>query len=234
MKLTGMLAAAAFMLAPAQSDRSAEDRVYTAEQATRGKAVIERHCTSCHGEDLSGMEGPALVGSSFLLNWEPRNLDMLFTKIRDSMPPEAVTDVTDEEKLDAIAYLLQQNGFPAGTSELSRESGALARITMASPKSGAQPRTGAFVRTLGCLSQGSDNGWVLNRATAPTPAAASASQKSAPGAPLGTQDIKLMNVFPNPAPHKGHKIEVTGLFMNDSSGTAVNVLSLEMIAADCQ
>src|SRR6476620_11386952 len=99
---------------PRQQGKTAEDGVYTAAQAARGKLVVEAHCTNCHGATLSGLEGPALAGASFRLNWETKDLGALFTKIRDTMPDGAVSSISDDEKLDSVAYLLDQNGFPAG------------------------------------------------------------------------------------------------------------------------
>ena len=97
--------------------------VYTAAQAERGRAVVEAHCGECHHDDLSGGEGPALVGSTFMLKWEMHSVERLFHKIRDTMPEAGSTDVSDVEKLDTVAYILQQNGFPAGATELTEATG---------------------------------------------------------------------------------------------------------------
>ena len=70
--------------------------VYTAAQAeTRGRTVVEAHCSECHHDDLSGGEGPALVGSSFMVKWEMQSVERLFHKIRDTMPEVGSTDVTN-------------------------------------------------------------------------------------------------------------------------------------------
>lgn len=47
--------------------RSVWDGIFTEEQATRGKAVYEQHCRSCHGADLMGdgvMDPSLAIGSS--------------------------------------------------------------------------------------------------------------------------------------------------------------------------
>ena len=69
--------------------------VYTAAQAERGRSVVDDHCSECHHEDLSGGEGPALVGSAFMVKWEMQSVERLFHKIRDTMPEVGSTDVTD-------------------------------------------------------------------------------------------------------------------------------------------
>jgi mono/diheme cytochrome c family protein len=202
----------------AQAAKSAEDGIYTSAQADRGKAVVEAHCVNCHRSDLGGLEGPALVGPSFLLTWEGRDLDALFERIRDTMPADAIGSISDAEKLDSVAYLLQQNGFPAGTSELSR--GTDNRIGIAISKKGnnGPPRAGAVVRTKGCLTERSAKEWVLTNA------------EEVSG---DIKDLRLLNVFPDPSAHKGHKVAVMGLFVSDPALPALNVLTLEMVSADC-
>jgi mono/diheme cytochrome c family protein len=194
-------------LAVAQT-ATATGGIYSAAQANRGRIVVENHCTSCHGDALNGLEGPALVGNAFMLNWERTDLDALFRKIRDTMPPAEVASVTEDEKLDALAYLLQQNGFPEGPSELSRSSEARARIPLGQPA--APPRTGSLVRVAGCLSEGEGKTWRLTSASEP----------------LANQTVQLLNVFPDPSPHKGHAVDVSGLLVRDTAGISLNVISL--------
>ena len=66
---------------------------YTTAQAERGRAVVEAHCGECHQDDLSGGEGPALVGPTFMLKWELNSVERLFHKIRDTMPEAGSSDV---------------------------------------------------------------------------------------------------------------------------------------------
>ncbi len=214
-----VFAALALMGAVPQATKSAEDGVYTAAQAERGKAVVEAHCANCHRSDLGGLEGPALVGSSFLLNWESRDLDTLFERIRDTMPADAITSISDAEKLDSVAYILQQNGFPAGNSELSRGADKRIGIALSKKSANAPPRAGAVVRTSGCLSQPDGKEWLLTNA------------EQVPG---DIQNLRLLNIFPDPSAHKGHKVAVMGLFVSDPTVPALNVLTLEMVAADCE
>src|SRR5687767_11167469 len=76
--------------------------VYTTAQAERGRRVVENHCSECHHDDLSGGEGPALIGPSFMVKWEMQSVERLFHKIRDTMPEVGSTNVTDAEKLDTV------------------------------------------------------------------------------------------------------------------------------------
>jgi mono/diheme cytochrome c family protein len=206
--------------------------VYSAAQADRGRSVVQTHCAACHGDDLTGLEGPALVGASFMLKWEHGDVAALFRKIRDTMPPGEATSISESEKIDAVAYLLQQNGFKEGAVELPRDPDALARIPM-SPQSGPIAlRTGSLVRVTGCLTQGDGKSWTLTHATELKPAAAS-SVNAGGDAALGDATVQLLSVFPDPASHKGHKVEVTGLLVRDATGVSVNTMSLDMVSAAC-
>lgn len=94
--------------------------VYTSGQAERGKAAFNNACIRCHGEDLAGTTAPALKGERFESSWGGGTIENLFVKIRDTMPPNFGTILDDQAKLDIVSYILQTNGFPAGSSELQR------------------------------------------------------------------------------------------------------------------
>ena len=219
------------------SDPQVWSGVFTAAQAERGRAVVQNHCSECHHEDLSGGEGPALAGATFMLKWETHTVERLFHKIRDTMPSRDNTDVTDQQKLDSVAYILQQNGFPTGSVELADTPGALASLRLV-PKGGpAPPRAGALVQATGCLQEVSANKWVLTQSTEPQvttldPMAADAKQSTAAAAP-GNQTIELMSVFPSPVAIKGHKALAKGLYITAPSGSRINVMSLESLGPDC-
>jgi S-disulfanyl-L-cysteine oxidoreductase SoxD len=211
--------------------------VYTAAQAERGRLVVQNHCSECHHEDLSGGEGPALAGSTFMLKWETHSVERLFHKIRDTMPSVGSDEVTESQKLDTVAYILQQNGFPAGSVELKDAPGVLAAIQMV-PKSGpAAPRPGALVRAIGCVEETEANSWSLTQSTAPqvtTLEPMTATDKaSAASTSAGTDTIGLLSVFPSPAALKGHKAIAKGLLIKAGTGFRINVMSLESLSPDC-
>src|SRR5437763_14356935 len=101
------------------------DRVYTAAQAERGKTVYETRCGRCHGGDLRGVSGSPLAGEGFLLHWEGRTVDRLFRKISDTMPPDAAGTLSGRDAIDTVAYVLQENAFPAGSTALVADPAAL-------------------------------------------------------------------------------------------------------------
>mgnify|MGYP001044195661 CR=1 FL=1 len=134
--LTVVLAGAA----QAQSPRSAWDGVYTDAQAQRGAALYARHCVMCHRPGLGGdYETPPLTGV-FLHAWAGADLATLFDKVAVTMPLSRPGTLSPAENADILALILQANGFPAGTAELSADPGPLKaiRLDVARPARGAR------------------------------------------------------------------------------------------------
>jgi quinoprotein glucose dehydrogenase len=120
-----LLAAAAF----AHTTRSVWDGVYTEDQAKRGAAVYANECAACHGADLNGGESaPALVGGGFLSNWNTLTVGDLFERIRLSMPQDNPGRLSRQQDADVLALLLQANEFPAGKTELDKQTEVLKLI----------------------------------------------------------------------------------------------------------
>jgi S-disulfanyl-L-cysteine oxidoreductase SoxD len=108
------------------------DGIYTAEQAKRGKAEFDQTCSRCHNLALIGSErGPAIKGSTFLSHWDKGSVADLFIKIRDTMPEGGPGTLNEDTKIDILSYILQQNGFPAGTVELKKDLPSLEDIQLA-------------------------------------------------------------------------------------------------------
>ncbi len=111
-------------------DRKMWDGVYTAEQAARGKPRFEASCSRCHNIELLGSErGPALKGNAFWNKYENDSLASLFTLIRDTMPRDGGAGVvSDEVKVDILAYILSRNDVPPGSEELKLSPNVLEAI----------------------------------------------------------------------------------------------------------
>src|SRR5215472_9503829 len=103
----------------ATGPRSVWDGVYTEEQAKRGQPLYQQKCASCHGDKMTGGESaPPLTGGQFLSNWNGLTLDVLFERIRLTMPSDNPARVSRPAKADILAYLLSMNKFPSGKTEL--------------------------------------------------------------------------------------------------------------------
>lgn len=121
--------------APEAESRSVWDGVYTEEQAKRGEPVYSKECASCHGAALTGGESaPPLTGGVFLANWNGLTLGDLFDRIRKTMPQTNPGRLTRQQDADILAFILSANKFPAGKTELYRQSEMLKEIRFDSAK----------------------------------------------------------------------------------------------------
>jgi S-disulfanyl-L-cysteine oxidoreductase SoxD len=121
--------------------KSVWDRVYTFEQAGRGKTLYGAHCASCHGDHLEGTNDPysaqlspgkgrALAGPYFQADYRGQSLRHLSDRIRVTMPFGNPGILTRAEVLDITAYILSANGFPDGSTELTDNLRLLDEITI--------------------------------------------------------------------------------------------------------
>ena len=113
------------------ADKSVWDGVYTTSQASRGKAIYTASCQMCHGENLGGgldaaVQVPALKREDFGLT--RRDLNNLYGFVLDSMPRNEPGNLSAGNAVDVIAYILQQNGFPAGGTDLVPDPSVLEAI----------------------------------------------------------------------------------------------------------
>lgn len=212
--------------------------VFTAAQAERGKAVFNTTCLRCHGEDLSGNTAPALKGDRFQSSWGGDVVESLFTKVRDTMPPNFGTILDDQVKLDIVTYILQTNGFPAGASELKVGSADVATAQILKKGEQAVVQNFSLIQTVGCLASGPDNTWMLTRTAEPITTRDDAPSEralaSAAAKPLGTKTFRLISVVPfKPESHTGQKVEARGLIYTEPGDERINVTSLKATGANC-
>jgi mono/diheme cytochrome c family protein len=132
----GLLACLAFILiAQEPPARSVWDGVYTPEQASRGQTLYNKECATCHGQSLSGgEEAPPLSGGAFMANWNGLTVGDLFERIRVSMPEGRPGTLSRQQNADILAYILTGNQFPAGKTELNKETELLKQIRFESAR----------------------------------------------------------------------------------------------------
>lgn len=95
--------------------------------------------------------GPALVGDAFLQAWANRPLSDLFTFEHTKMPANNPGSVPEDKLWTITAYILQKNGFPAGSIPL----GTQAESRVLTRPSGSQAESRVLIRPSG--SQASSN-----------------------------------------------------------------------------
>lgn len=133
----------------------AADGLFTTEQARRGREVYRSECASCHRDDLNGRRsdgGPALRGTEFLNKWRGQGVMEILRPAEELMPAQhpgkawsapdspvrppaqgrapapPPSQLNRQAYVDVIAYILQQNGAPAGDLELPTDPTLLKKV----------------------------------------------------------------------------------------------------------
>ena len=123
------LVLAGVALAVDAQTRSVRDGVYTDAQAERGKAVYVAQCEACHKADLRGEPmTPSLVGVSFAFRWNGQTLYDYLIGMRSTMPQGAPGGLSEAAYVDVLAFILAENGYPAGDVGLVADADALKAV----------------------------------------------------------------------------------------------------------
>src|ERR1019366_5942057 len=130
--------------------------------AARGAMAFSQSCAGCHA---LGTQGKApIAGEAFWKSFAQKNVGDLLEFVSKYMPNGTPGSLSEPTYDDIVALILKSNDFPAGTTELARNSKADVQII---PKDGrtALPAD-TLIRVVGCLARnGSD--WVVTSATPP-------------------------------------------------------------------
>lgn len=99
------------------------DGIYTADQAAKGKAKYDEVCASCHQPSkFSGAEFSRAFGGKPLVEIDAAMAEM---------PMDNPGSLKRDEVASLIAFFLEMNKYPAGTTPLSGEVDALKAIMVA-------------------------------------------------------------------------------------------------------
>jgi mono/diheme cytochrome c family protein len=105
---------------------------FTEEQVQRGKSIYQKNCQDCHGSTLDNGEfgGAPLKGSYFRQHWGSGDVSALFGYVNTLMPPDRPGQLSPQTYADLTAFLLSNNGYAAGTEELTADQDAQRKMTM--------------------------------------------------------------------------------------------------------
>ena len=121
-----LLIAAALTVAaaPLAIAQAAKPSLYTDAQATAGAQAYASSCAACHGSALEGVAAPALKGAAFgeMATAQSMTAATLLDVIANTMPQSDPGSLKPEEYAAVTAYILQQNGYPAGATALAKDS----------------------------------------------------------------------------------------------------------------
>ena len=208
--------------------RTVWDGAYMEAQAARGITTFGQSCSGCHALAAEG-KAP-LVGEPFWKSFAQKTVGDLLEFVSTNMPNGTPGSLDESTYKDIVALILKSNGFPAGTTELGRNTTAAVQIV---PKDGrAELPANAFVRVVGCLARsGAD--WVVTSATTPERA-----ERVAPGAedatrPLGNRTMPLKFVLTRLDALVGSRVEVSGLLIGAGGADGINVTEVNRVAQKC-
>ena len=240
MLLTASFAAQA---APKAGGPSVLDGVYTSAQARRGQEQFEEHCASCHRQDLGGISGPALKGDRFLDQWREFPLDVLVNDMRQQMPLRNPGGLAPGTYVDITAYLLEANGLPSGSGELTQE--VAASVLFVRPGGPEPLPTSAPAVIVGCMTKETGTGWFLTSASEPARTLdayefTEDELRTAGDIALGSGVFRLQNLDALPGSIEAadrlvdQKVAAKGILVRAEKGPRLNVAALSALGNACQ
>jgi mono/diheme cytochrome c family protein len=90
---------------------------FTAPQAAAGAKAYMENCAKCHGANLAGFTGPALVGKTSGI--AQQSIVEVYEYVSQQMPMSAPGSLSKAEYVSILAYLLEKNGHTPGTHPLT-------------------------------------------------------------------------------------------------------------------
>jgi alcohol dehydrogenase (cytochrome c) len=87
---------------------------FISEQTAKGRFEYAQKCSVCHGAQLQGTGAPALRGTEFVAQWNGKKLAEFYEYVHKNMPLGVGASLPSQEYADIVAYILAQNGLPAG------------------------------------------------------------------------------------------------------------------------
>ena len=101
--------------------------LYTEEQARRGQRAFRRVCSECHY--TSEFRGPVFTDA-----WARRTARDFYRELRRTMPDDNPGGLPRQTYVDVMAYILELNGYPAGSEELPPDDAILESFRLTPPQ----------------------------------------------------------------------------------------------------
>jgi PQQ-dependent dehydrogenase (methanol/ethanol family) len=92
---------------------------FSSSQVSSGRWEYSQHCAVCHGATLTGGGAPGLKGTTFIAQWNGKQLKEFYGYVHDQMPLGQAGTLDGQQYADIVSYVLAQNGLPAGTDKLT-------------------------------------------------------------------------------------------------------------------
>jgi hypothetical protein len=185
-------------------------------------------CSGCHALAAEG-KAP-LAGEAFWKSFAQKTVGDLLEFVSANMPNGNPRSLSDSTYSDIVALMLKSNGFPAGTTELRRDS--IADVQIVRKDGSTELPADALVRVVGCLAKsGAD--WVVAKATRPERAERAVPDGEDATRPLGSRTIPLKFVVTRLDPLAGSRVAVSGLLIGAGGADGINVTAVSRVAQKC-
>jgi mono/diheme cytochrome c family protein len=211
------------------------DGVFTSQQVQRGAQQYEAVCAACHEGDEPEANPPK--GAGFIDRWREAPVGFLYNFLRANMPGDKPGSLSEANYVDLVAYLLQNEDYPAGAVELT--AAKTAGILFVGHDGPKPLPDNALVSAAGCLASNAQGDWMLSAATAP--ARTRSGDTTSPeeiaasaAAPLGQASYRLNNAEDLAvAKLKGRKVQAKGVLTKVLNPYTLSVQSLEAAGDGC-
>jgi quinoprotein glucose dehydrogenase len=217
-----------------QASQTVWDGVFTATQAERGRGFYLANCAECHGGSLEGGEKQALKGDRFWADWQESTVDYMLGRISKNMPfsedGSLAGTLGTTTYVDIVAHILNTNGFPTGSTELTAASSVGVQIVKKGGPS--ELPADAFAHVVGCLTKGEGRDWKLTRGSRPT--RVFESQAPNADAPLGDREYTLKFVLQSLDKYAGYRMSVAATLMGEGGEDGLDVRTISPVNATCE
>ena len=112
--VVGGFLAIAWSLSAQDGATSVQSGVYSQEQAERGQQLFGEACMVCHQPE-------EFADGGYMDGWSGMSVNDMVGFIRSTMPEDNPGRLKRNEYIDIVAFLFQQNGLPAGETEMVRK-----------------------------------------------------------------------------------------------------------------
>jgi hypothetical protein len=104
-------------------------------QALAGAKVFAAHCAQCHGTQLEGGAGPALVGPDFTDSVASDHLSLgdFFGMVAYQMPYDAPGSLSHADYENVVAFLLSRNGQTFGPAGIVYDTAMQSKVPFLAP-----------------------------------------------------------------------------------------------------
>jgi hypothetical protein len=153
------------------------------------------------------------------------------------MPPDFQSIIDDNTKADVVAFVLHENGFPTGSTDLSRDAEVLEGIQIVRQQADVVPNF-ALVQVAGCLRPGPANRWTLSAATEPTlaregPLVAADLAAAGTGSPGAAEFLLQSTASFDVNALRAQQVVAKGLLYRDAGQSRLTLTALQSTGSAC-